>query len=157
MTGRSRHRTKYGVELPHRQRAGNIMGTRAITIVSSGGKEILNLYRQFDGYQDCHGSELKKFSLSKKSVNGLSGSKDGVFNGAGCFCAQLVAHFKKEAGNFYIYPIDSRNCGQDYEYHISFPYYDAPSDPIKLKVISHGRTLFDGLMVDYDPEASEEE
>jgi len=38
------------------------MGTRALTIVKDfDGKTIMSLYRQSDGYQDCHGKELKEF------------------------------------------------------------------------------------------------
>jgi hypothetical protein len=36
----------------------------------------------------------------------------------GCIAAQLVAHFKTDAGGFYLYPVTSTDCGQEYEYHV---------------------------------------
>ena len=37
----------------------------------------------------------------------------------GCLAAQLVANFKKGIGQFRLEPAEARDCGQDYEYHIS--------------------------------------
>jgi len=37
----------------------------------------------------------------------------------GCLAAQLIAHFKVDAGGFYLYPTtQNQDCGQEYEYHI---------------------------------------
>jgi hypothetical protein len=36
----------------------------------------------------------------------------------GCLAAQVVAFFKESVGGFYIYSVDSVECGQDYEYHV---------------------------------------
>jgi hypothetical protein len=30
----------------------------------------------------------------------------------------MIANFKKSVGGFYIYPIESNSCWQDYEYHV---------------------------------------
>ena len=38
-------------------------------------------------------------------------------NGMGCLAAQLVAHFKKSVGGFYIHAITD-SVGVDYEYHV---------------------------------------
>ena len=99
------------------------MGTRSLTFVYSEyeeNKPILNLYRQFDGYPTGHGKELAEFlgSGTRKIVNGYN-SKDGNnFNGMGCLAAQMVAHFKKGIGEFYIQSVDSDDCGQDYVYKV---------------------------------------
>jgi len=99
------------------------MGTRSLTFVyeqyGEEQKPIINLYRQFDGYPTGHGAELAEFLNSGKLVNGLrSGEGTRSFNGMGCLAAQMVAHFKMEAGQFYLHPTDVTDCGQDYEYHI---------------------------------------
>ena len=95
------------------------MGTRSLTFVYEENEPFLNMYRQFDGYPSGHGQELAKFLLSGEMVNGIPvGVNELVFNGMGCFAAQMIANFKKSAGGFYIYPIESNDCWQEYEYHI---------------------------------------
>ena len=97
------------------------MGTRSLTFVYDGdGKVLVNMYRQFDGYMSGHGAELARFLLSFDAVvNGLPvGDTRKLANGMGCVAAQMVAHFKTEAGGFYLYPADADDCGQEYEYHV---------------------------------------
>ena len=99
------------------------MGTRSLTFVyekyGQVQKPVVNMYRQFDGYPTGHGAELAEFLSGGKMTNGLKFGEEGnFFNGMGCLAAQMVAHFKKESGGFYIHPTDVRECGQDYEYHI---------------------------------------
>jgi hypothetical protein len=78
------------------------------------------MYRQFDGYPTGHGAELAEFLNGGKLVNGLGVDRDQLqFNGMGCLAASMVSHFKEEPGGFYIHPTDVRDCGQDYEYHVS--------------------------------------
>jgi hypothetical protein len=101
------------------------MGTRSLTFVynetNNGEKAtpIINMYRQYDGYPSGHGAELAEFLSGGRLVNGLSGmGKERQFNGMGCLAAQMVANFKDGAGSFYLYPVTTTDCGQDYEYHI---------------------------------------
>ena len=106
------------------------MGTRSLTFVYDSyrmniGKlvhePIINFYRQYDGYPTGHGAELAEFLTGGRMVNGLihtKTAKELVFNGMGDLAAQLVAHFKQEPGGFYLYPVTTKDCGQDYEYHI---------------------------------------
>ena len=104
------------------------MGTRSLTFVYDSYKmnigklvhePIINFYRQYDGYPTGHGAELAEFLTGGKMTNGLRFGDEGkFFNGMGDLAAQLVAHFKQEAGGFYLYPVSQKNCGQDYEYHI---------------------------------------
>ena len=53
-------------------------------------------------------------------VNGIPVGQKNVrfFNGMPCLAAQMVANFKDEAGGFYLYPVDARDCWQEYEYHV---------------------------------------
>ena len=94
------------------------MGTRSLTFVYEENKPIVNMYRQFDGYPSGHGQELAEFLLSGELVNGYSDGNAKVFNGMGCLAAQMIVNFKKSVGGFYIYPIESNNCCQEYEYHV---------------------------------------
>ena len=94
------------------------MGTRSLTFVYEENKPIMNMYRQFDGYISGHGQELADFLKSGTLVNGYSSTDQTQFNGMGCLAAQLICNFKKSVGGFYIYPVDSFNCWQEYEYHV---------------------------------------
>lgn len=95
------------------------MGTRSNTVVINDGVKILNLYRQYDGYPSGHGAELAAFLEPLKMVNGygIGSEARAQVNGMGCLAAQLVAHFKKGVGGFYIDnptgPLDN-----DYTYFI---------------------------------------
>jgi hypothetical protein len=96
------------------------MGTRSLTFVYDGDEPMINMYRQFDGYPSGHGSELATFLNSFDAiVNGISvGDTRRIANGMGCLAAQLIAHFKIDAGGFYMYPVTAKDCGQEYEYHV---------------------------------------
>ena len=96
------------------------MGTRSLTFVYQGEQPFVNMYRQFDGYPSGHGQELAEFLNSGKMVNGIPVGQKNVrfFNGMPCLAAQMVANFKDEAGGFYLYPVDARDCWQEYEYHV---------------------------------------
>ena len=124
------------------------MGTRSLTYVyDEQGERIINLYRQYDGYPTGHGQELAKFLNSGRMVNGLENDpKERLFNGAGCLAAQLVANFKTDAGGFYLYPTETGDCGQDFEYHV---YTDGD---IRVKIMNCGYNLF-GMTQDetYEP------
>ena len=125
------------------------MGTRSLTFVyDESGDKIINLYRQYDGYPEGHGQELAEFLNNGTLVNGLRLVDEGKFyNGMGCLAAQLVGHFKQSAGGFYLYPVTTDDCGQDYEYHI---YYD--DGTLKIKVMNCGFNMF-GMTQDstYEP------
>lgn len=105
------------------------MGTRSLTKVietwtddetkKKRKQKIITMYRQYDGYPSGMGQDLSEFIGDGKLVNGIGmAEKTKIFNGAGCFAAQLVAHFKEEAGGIYLYPTSATDCGQDYEYEI---------------------------------------
>ena len=95
------------------------MGTRCLTYVYEGNSPLVCLYRQFDGYPSGHGAELANFLKGIKLGNGIADKpKMGKFaNGMGCLAAQLVAHFKKSVGGFYIHLVTD-SSGVDYEYHV---------------------------------------
>ncbi len=152
------------------------MGTRSLTRVievwDDNGKQkqekLLTMYRQFDGYPSGHGQELAEFIKSGKVVNGISmDEKSKVFNGAGCFAAQMISHFKGDsAGNFYIYSNNAKDVGEEYEYHVLV---DFDTKQITLKCYEIGyikrdgsysnkrRLLFDGNAVDFEAFVTKQE
>lgn len=96
------------------------MGTRSLTIIQDeDGREIMVMYRQFDGYPSGHGADLAKFLDGREIVNGIRDSSARVSNGFGCLAAQMVAEFKDGPGNIYIYPAGTRDCWEDYRYFVS--------------------------------------
>ena len=114
------------------------MGTRSLTFVYDEKDVIINMYRQHDGYPTGHGAELAEFLSQFRMTNGIHRVQhhktgDKIANGMGCLAAQLVSHFKgSDAGQFYLYPANATDCGQDYEYHI---YKDAEwQEPYGLRV-----------------------
>ena len=126
------------------------MGTRSLTFVYDNKEPMINMYRQFDGYPSGHGSELAEFLNSFDAiVNGIPvGDKRRLANGMGCLAAQLIANFKTEVGGFYIYPVTTEDCGQDYEYHV----YEN-----KVVVKNPTEVIFDGSWKDFNEFCSAEE
>jgi hypothetical protein len=132
------------------------MGTRSLTRVeTSDGKQIINLYRQFDGYPSGHGLDLFKFLDGKRIINGIqTETAKEAANGAGCLAAQLVENLKTGIGEFYLLSIDKSDCWQDYDYIITVT--EAASDfrsksngEVKISCASHGKQLFNGSVADF--------
>ena len=123
------------------------MGTRSLTFVYDGETPIINMYRQYDGYPTGHGAELAEFLAQFDMVSGIPVGKDvkprKMANGMGCLAAQLVANFKEEAGQFYLYPTSAVDCGQDYEYHI----YNKDKE-LRVAITNRGCNLFGLTMSD---------
>ena len=82
--------------------------------------EIVVMYRQYDGYPEGHGLQLAEFLADGKMVNGIGLNDTKVFNGMGCLAAQVVAHFKEGAGGFYLHKAGTKDCWEEYDYHIIF-------------------------------------
>lgn len=127
------------------------MGTSALTKINDfDGKTIITMYRQSDGYQDCHGKELKDFLSSKKLVNGIPVSFPAdIANGMGCLSAQLVANLKTKVGLHYLYPSDEKNDWVDFCYTV-YPTDSSARPTLSIKVESFGDVLFDGLISEYE-------
>ena len=97
------------------------MGTRCLTVVREKEKsrDIIVMYRQYDGYPEGHGKELADFLADFTVVNGIStNTPKRSANGMGCLAAQIVAHFKTEIGNFYLHSSGTRDCGEEFIYTI---------------------------------------
>ena len=145
------------------------MGTRSLTVMYEAPfnpgeepKEIVVMYRQFDGYPDGHGEELASFLKTFRAVtNGMSGDTKNTANGGACLAAQIIAHFKTDPGNFYLYPAGTRDAGEEYIYEV-FPEFASgfgdkfKAKPIRLKASAgYGNefsVIFDGPVSDWDVE-----
>ena len=147
------------------------MGTRSLTRVFNTYKDekknkqvkqqLVNMYRQYDGYPSGHGEELADFLKGGRVVNGFGGTdeKGILFNGAGCLAAQMIAHFKNGVGGFYIEPITAKDCGQEYEYEVIV---DFDTNELTMKCFENGyidskgkyksgkKLLFEGKPVDFE-------
>ena len=110
------------------------MGTRCLTVINDDDlmEEICVIYRQHNGYPSGHGLELYDFLEDFSIVNGIDlGDNKKIANGMSCLAAQLIAHFKKGAGNFYLHQAGTRDIGESYIYVIT---YDSEKDKIVIKV-----------------------
>lgn len=104
------------------------MGTRSLTaFVGEDKREIVVMYRQYDGNPEGHGVELAEFLAGLRLTNGLAGegSKERVANGIECLAAQAVAYFKVPgkctqgaAGQFYLHPAGTRDVGEQFMYFV---------------------------------------
>jgi hypothetical protein len=101
------------------------MGTRSLTYVYESYQAehtpVVCMYRQYDGYMEGHGLDLAQFLSQFDAItNGICvGDTRKIANGMGCLAAQMVAHFKTEAGQFYLYGTQlNQDACQDYEYHV---------------------------------------
>lgn len=96
------------------------MGTRSLTVFKDeSDKEIVVMYRQFDGYPHGHGQQLADFLKGRVLVDGYSVGDGENFNGMGCLAAQCVKKFKDGIGNFYLHAAGTRDVGEDYIYTVS--------------------------------------
>ena len=135
------------------------MGTRSLTRIFDGDKEIACIYRQCDGYPSCHGVALSKFILSGKFVNGISFRDTGrIFNGMGCFAAQLVGYLKGDkAGGIYLYAPGTSDVWEEYVYEVRGGLVDGGPVPVNVRVVGYGDQVFDGTPVEFDEFCRREE
>jgi hypothetical protein len=118
------------------------MGTRSLTLLKDGkGNEIAVLYRQLDGYPEGHGLELAEFLSGMVIVNGIQDREFQTANGMPCLAAQVVAHFKADVGQFYLYPPGTRDVWEDYIYTIEG---EVGSEPTIAVTDSSGERIFEG-------------
>jgi hypothetical protein len=107
-----------------------IMGTRCLTrVYDEQDREILCLYRQFDGYPDGHGKQLAEFLAKRVMVNGYVSPYVPPFrgavraNGIGDLALQVANDFVDQVregneGNFYIYAPGTSDVGEEYVYEV---------------------------------------
>lgn len=96
------------------------MGTRSLTVMfDEYDTEIAVLYRQMDGYPSGHGQELAELLAGSICVNGIGmDEKRKIHNGGACLAGTIVAHFKTDVGQFYLYPAATRGMWTEYIYEV---------------------------------------
>lgn len=99
---------------------------------------LINMYYQCNGCIDKYGKDLAMF-LQNIQI----GYENKFTRGATCLSAQIVAHFKKEPGSIYLYPINANDCGQRYEYFVTVNEFEKT---IGLRVYETftNKTIFEG-------------
>ncbi len=129
------------------------MGTRSNTLVYDDGVQVLNMYRQMDGYLEGHGAELAEFLAPITMVNGFGQRTVGLANGAGCLAAQLVAHFKDGVGSIYI-----QAPMPDGAHENDFTYVIAPLEgkATHVTVYESGAVIFDGTVAEFKQHITKE-
>jgi hypothetical protein len=129
------------------------MGTRALIHVHVEGKDsdiLTTIYRQFDGYPDGLGEDIKEALGGKEVVNGYS-DPDNQVNGMGCAAAMLVGALKEgKCGNVYLYAPGTKDVWEDYTYDL---YRDGPA----LMLSVNGGALYAGPLSDFDASKLDEE
>ena len=132
------------------------MGTRSNTIIYDDDVQILNLYRQHDGYLSGHGIELLEFLEPMTIVNGFTMGLTNQANGAGCLAAQMIAHFKVGVGNFYIVPLQEEDdYAYDYTYTIKVG-RQLGGGNISITVHAYGDQIFEGSIQSFKEFVAEE-
>ena len=112
------------------------MGTRSLTtfVDDHTQEEIVVMYRQYDGYPEGHGKDLINFLKKMKFDNQLT-------YGISCLSAQVISHFKKRAGDFYLHTADTRDYGEEFVYTI---YSKDNQLKVKVEDVYEDKVLFDG-------------
>jgi len=129
------------------------MGTRSNTIIIEDGFQLVNMYRQMDGYLDGHGADLLEFLEPITLVNGFGQRTAGIANGAGCLAAQLIAHFKEGVGNIYLQAITQ----PEIEHENDFTYTILVEDMgIALEVHEYGALIFEGTVEEFKQRIAQE-
>jgi hypothetical protein len=137
------------------------MGTRCLTeVLEQNGDVIITLYRQFDGYPRGHGKELKDFLEGFHICNGIGieqdRNRDIWANGMSCLAAQIVSHFKRGIGEFYLYKPGTRGVWEEYIYTIK----ENDSNSLDVEVFetyNGGKVLYSGPIKDFNPQELEED
>jgi hypothetical protein len=129
------------------------MGTRSKTFIVEDNNQVeagdytncIAMYRQYDGYPDGHGLELAEFLQPFTIVNGIRlGETRKIANGLSCLAAQMIAHFKEDAGEIYL-SANKYVDGLDYHYVI----YENEKT-LKMQCWNTGYKSYDGSIEDKD-------
>jgi hypothetical protein len=125
------------------------MSTNALTLITENGSPVMTLYRHWDGSPGVHGSELAEFLNGFNITTGRVDEPGKWANGAGCLAAQLVAHFKKGCGDFYLLattdPIE-----YEWSYVIDIPFgYRGTAEDLGITVYAYGELSSSGSLRDF--------
>lgn len=122
------------------------MGTRSLTHIYACAEDktpLVTIYRQFDGYPEGHGQEIREILGGRQLVNGYN-DKSKQCNGMGCAAALLIGALKGgNCGGIYIESCGASDCGEEFTYRL-FPCGET------FRLVIDG--IYDGELSDFDPE-----
>lgn len=136
------------------------MGTRSITTVQGrresglGLEQFCTIYRQFDGYPEVMGEEIKAALIGREIVNGYQ-DESTQLNGPACLAAYLVGALKKgRCGNVYLYPPGTTGMHEDYVYTLTVE----AGKPVNMQISSaYSGVIYDGSIDDFESSELEDE
>ncbi len=122
------------------------MGTRCLINFIERGETLATVYRQFDGYPDGMGDDLKDILGNSKIINGFMDQvTPEFFNVMGCLTAYVICELKqRKIGNVYIYPANT-SVDVDYIYKISNSDFG-----LHMDISGYGENVYSGLIKDFD-------
>jgi hypothetical protein len=148
------------------------MGTRSLTRfierTNDGETEIACIYRQYDGYPEGLGMDLKSAAGHLALVNGYRDASRET-NGMGCLAAIVVAKLKMAndpdngralCGNVYLCAPGTKDVGEEYVYTLregeeiqsNPPRFGGNPRVIRLTVEDGGgNVLYDGPLSKFEP------
>lgn len=132
------------------------MGTRSLTKIYDqfDNELICTMYCHYDGYPSGVGAAIKKCLEGINVVNGISMNTPKPFvNRMGKLGAFLV----KNSSIDYEFQLNESPCSVDYTYHIKFYGDNSDLGRVYLNLESYGRTIYEGLLDDFDPEIQEDD
>lgn len=133
------------------------MGTRSLTKVYDqfDGSLICTMYCQYDGYLSGVGADIKKCLQGINVVNGISSNTPQPFvNRMG----KLAAYLVKNSDIDYEFQSNDKPCDWiDYTYHLKFIGDSEDLGKVLLTVESYGRTIYEGLLDEFDPDMGEDD
>lgn len=130
------------------------MSTRALIHIKDDKKTLLTIYKHCDGYLSGLGKDLVDMLDNGKAkiVNGNQGQNPQAFNTISCMAAYIVKTLKDGIGGTYIYPPNSKDCGEEYTYTI-WSIFGEPTIYITAK--QGNKKIYSGLLSEFDPIAIE--
>ncbi len=125
------------------------MSTSASFTIFERKEPVITMYSHWDGYPEGFPLEVMQWLSGIAITNGLHTNTENTANGVSCLAAQMIAKFKTEPGNIYIYNPNMRHrlC-EDYIYYIFID-----NDSIRITVIrsdgDENTTVFESAISDY--------
>ncbi len=122
------------------------MGTHSLTHIYETAKAqtpFVTIYRQFDGYPEGIGMDIKEALGARKLVNGFNDPARQC-NGIQCAAAMLVSALKKDrCGNVYLY---APGYGDEHFVYRLYP----PGEGFRLRIEAGEEVIYDGSLTDFD-------
>ena len=125
------------------------MSTSASFTLIDKHEPVITMYSHWDGNPEGFALKVMDWLSGIKITNGLALDNTNIANGIECLAAQLIAKFKTEPGNIYLYNSNMQfNLGEEYVYDIYIS-----NDDIKIAVYEckdvHTTNIFEGNVQEF--------